>query len=171
MSYLVCIGWLWFTLARADAKLVHDDCRAAQAHILYFVFKNFVESMAGIESNSMISPPTKRVLRSVVSVFGLTQLLKNGADLLETGYLSPKQMNMLRNRQKLLLASIRGNAVGLVDAFGLLDYELNSALGRSDGDVYHSLLEMAQRSELNRTEEGPAWKSVLEPKMKARSRM
>lgn len=34
--------------------------------------------------------------------------------------------------------------VALVDAFGIEDYALNSALGRQDGDVYAALLEMAQ---------------------------
>jgi hypothetical protein len=34
--------------------------------------------------------------------------------------------------------------VALVDAFGLPDYLLHSALGRADGDVYAALLGMAQ---------------------------
>ena len=34
--------------------------------------------------------------------------------------------------------------MALVDAFGIEDYVLNSALGRQDGDVYTALLDMAQ---------------------------
>lgn len=46
---------------------------------------------------------------------------------------------------------------------------------RKDGDVYRSLLEVAQRSPFNDTEEGPAWKPVLEsrlnPKLRASSKL
>lgn len=46
---------------------------------------------------------------------------------------------------------------------------------RKDGDVYKSLLEVAQRSPFNDTEEGPAWKPVLEsrlnPKLRGSSRL
>ena len=46
---------------------------------------------------------------------------------------------------------------------------------RKDGDVYRSLLEVAQRSPFNDTEEGPAWKPVLEsrlnPKLRGNSRL
>ena len=59
-----------------------------------------------------------------------------------------------------------------MDAFGFTDYELNSALGRGDGDVYRALLEMAQGSPLNASEEGPAWEGVLRPVMqRARSKL
>ena len=79
-----------------------------------------------------------------------------------------EQAGALRRRQRSLLAALRPNAVALVDAFAFEDYTLNSALGRADGDVYRSLLEMAQGSPLNATEEGPAWHDVLKPVMHAR---
>lgn len=41
---------------------------------------------------------------------------------------------------------------------------------RKDGDVYRSLLEVAQRSPFNDTEEGPAWKPVLEARMNPKLR-
>lgn len=53
--------------------------------------------------------------------------------------------------------------MALVNGFGFEDYVLNSALGRYDGDVYRALLEATQFSKLNQTEEGPAWKEILEP--------
>ena len=46
---------------------------------------------------------------------------------------------------------------------------------RKDGDVYRSLLEAAKRSPFNDTEEGPAWKPVLEsrlnPKLRGSSKL
>lgn len=70
-----------------------------------------------------------------------------------------------RKQHRQLLASLRPEAVSLVDAFGWEDYALNSALGRADGDVYSALLSMAKTSPLNRTEAGPAWEDVLKPVM------
>lgn len=55
------------------------------------------------------------------------------AEFLSSGYLSPKQAELLRNRVHALLAEMRPQAVPLVDAWGLPDYLLNSALGRYDG--------------------------------------
>lgn len=76
-----------------------------------------------------------------------------------------EQAAALRARHRALLVELRPDAVALVDAFGYEDYTLNSAIGRYDGDVYQSLLEMAQASPLNATEEGPAWEGVLKPVM------
>lgn len=70
-----------------------------------------------------------------------------------------------RTQHRQLLASLRPEAVALVDAFGWEDYALNSALGRADGDVYSALLNMAKVSPLNKTEAGPAWDTVLKPVM------
>jgi acyl-CoA oxidase len=55
------------------------------------------------------------------------------AEFLSSGYLSPKQAELLRNRVHALLAELRPQAVSLVDAWGIPDYQLNSALGRYDG--------------------------------------
>eukprot|EP00983_Pelagomonas_calceolata_P062028 1147109-Pelagomonas_calceolata.AAC.1 len=43
-----------------------------------------------------------------------------------------------------IIALMGALQVALVDAFGIEDYVLNSALGRQDGDVYTALLDMAQ---------------------------
>ena len=60
----------------------------------------------------------------------------------------------------------------LISSYPISPPCLCSALGRYDGDVYKALLDMAQGSPLNATEEGPAWEQVLKPVMLAsRSRM
>jgi acyl-CoA oxidase len=76
------------------------------------------------------------------------------------------QAARVQQEQKALLEAIRPDAISLVDAWAFTDYELNSALGREDGDVYADLLRMAARSPLNATDEGPAWESVLKPTIK-----
>lgn len=72
------------------------------------------------------------------------------SEFLSSGYLSPKQHELLRNRVHELLAELRPQAVPLVDAWGCPDYLLNSALGRSDGDVYPALVRFGQGEPLNR---------------------
>jgi acyl-CoA oxidase len=55
------------------------------------------------------------------------------AEFLSSGYLQPKQAELLRGKVHHLLAELRPQAVPLVDAWGVPDYQLNSALGRYDG--------------------------------------
>ena len=49
---------------------------------------------------------------------------------------------MLQEQQHELLLELRPDAVALVDGFGFEDYQLDSCLGRSDGNVYHALLQV-----------------------------
>ena len=46
----------------------------------------------------------------------------------------------------------RPEAVALVDAFDISDVDLNSVLGRYDGNVYENLFEMAKKSPMNATQ-------------------
>jgi acyl-CoA oxidase len=115
-----------------------------------------------------VSPPAVAALGRLAALYGLTVLEQRALPELlgEPGYLSAAQLKSLRARSRGLLREVRPDAVALVDAFAFPDYQLNSALGREDGDVYSALLSMAQGSPLNATAEGPAWHGVLEPAMR-----
>jgi acyl-CoA oxidase len=118
-------------------------------------------------SSPPLSPATVAALRRLAALYGLTLLEQRALpELLEAGYLSRAQLSALRARSRHLLREVRPDAVALVDSFAFPDYQLNSALGREDGDVYRSLLAMAQGSPLNKTQEGPAWAEVLGPAMR-----
>jgi acyl-CoA oxidase len=149
-----------------------DSIRAAKAHGQLVLLRTFVDSVAEAERLGRLRGASVAVLRQLAALFGLTLLEAAAGDLLEAGYLGGQQAAALRAAQRAHLALLRPNAVALVDAFGLTDYELNSALGRGDGDVYRSLLEMARGSPLNESEEGPAWEGVLKPVMlRARAKL
>lgn len=75
------------------------------------------------------------------------------------------QANSVQQFRRQLLRDLRPNAISLVDSWAFTDYELNSALGKADGDVYNDLLNRAKLSPLNETDEGPAWESVIKPAM------
>lgn len=137
--------------------------QAAKAHTLLVLFLCNVESIAALNCSLAIN----LVLRKLSVLFALSQLESSGhlVPLLADGYLSASQVKSMKDKTRSLLKDLRRDSCALVDSFGLTDYELNSALGRYDGDVYRSLLEMAQGSPLNATPEGPGWESVLKPAM------
>ena len=62
------------------------------------------------------------------------------------GYLSRDQVEAVHEEILVLLHEVRPDAVALVDAFGLDDYYVNSALGAYDGDVYTRLYNWVQVS-------------------------
>jgi len=72
------------------------------------------------------------------------------SDFLVSGYLNSVQYKWARHCVAELIRTIRPDAVTLVDSFGFSDYQLNSALGRYDGNVYETLIEWASREPLNR---------------------
>jgi len=167
--------------SEANGKLVFDGVpwnnstvaviKCAAAHSWCTVLTYFLDALTEIQSNAKLPSATVSALNQCLSLFALTKIEQHAADLLESSYLTPSQIKMLRTQKNQLIKDLRPNAVALVDSFGYLDYELNSALGRADGDVYLGLLEMAHASPLNKTEEGPAWKTVLEPRMRPKAKM
>ena len=58
-------------------------------------------------------------------------------------------MRVLDQRIATLLSEIRPDAVPLVDAFGFLDLQLKSTLGRFDGNVYEAIYNEAKKNPLN----------------------
>ncbi|KAL3130658.1 hypothetical protein ABBQ38_008049 [Trebouxia sp. C0009 RCD-2024] len=152
-----------------------DMIRVAKAHSMLVLHQNFVDAVDKLQRAGSMSSQTVTVLQRLVSLFGLTAMLRDLGDFLEDDYASRQQASLIRQQQYALLRELRPDAVALVDSFGFEDYLLNSSLGRKDGDVYRSLLEVAQRSPFNDTEEGPAWKPVLEsrlnPKMRGSSKL
>ena len=81
------------------------------------------------------------------------------------------QAGEARQLRRRLIRDLRPDAISLVDAWAFTNYELNSAIGLQSGDVYSALLEAAQRSPLNRSDEGPAWEPVLKPAVRELQQM
>lgn len=145
--------------------------RVARAHSCLVVHQTLVESVDAAAASGLLSPPVLSVLHALTSLHCVTLLEEeySGA-LLEAGHVNAQQVEWLRGQKRALVRELRGDAVALVDSFGYEDYLLNSAIGRKDGDVYTALLEAAKASPLNATQEGPAWKPVLEPLLNPRVR-
>ncbi|OCH87691.1 acyl-CoA oxidase [Obba rivulosa] len=69
----------------------------------------------------------------------------------------------LRVAIKQLCQEILPEAIGLTDAFGFSDWELDSALGVFDGRVYEALYARAQTEPLNGTEVPEAYEADIKP--------
>jgi len=52
---------------------------------------------------------------------------------------------------------LRPDAVALVDSFGFDDEQLQSTLGRHDGNVYEAIYEAAKQNPLNQTGKMVGW--------------
>nr|AWK67839.1 ACOX [Dunaliella tertiolecta] len=161
---LVFEGPAWNNSTVAMIKLTRAHCMAE-------LHSNMLSSITALHSSGKVGGRELAVLQQLASLFALTHIEAHMGDYLEDGYFTGAQAASIRQRQNALLLELRPNAVALVDAFGIEDYVLNSALGRQDGDVYTALLDMAQGSPLNSSQEGPAWHTVLKPVMVKHSKM
>ncbi|KAJ1935323.1 Acyl-coenzyme A oxidase (Acyl-CoA oxidase), partial [Kickxella alabastrina] len=64
------------------------------------------------------------------------------------------QVSRVEELLAVVIEEVREQAVPLVDAFGMSDSRLNSALGRSDGKVYDNYLLWAMQDPLNTQDTG-----------------
>jgi len=69
----------------------------------------------------------------------------------------------LRTAISSLCRSLLPEAIGLTDAFDLSDWELDSALGVHDGDVYRALWNCAQEEPLNRHQVVEGYAEYIKP--------
>ncbi|GAA5866348.1 hypothetical protein JCM1840_004092 [Sporobolomyces johnsonii] len=131
-------------------SLLIDIFRCSTAHSQYYLVYNFAQAILH-DAALKAQPAVHRVMTTCFELFACYTMDAEASEFLSSGYLSPKQHELLRNRVHALLAELRPQAVPLVDAWACPDYLLNSALGRSDGDVYPALVRFAQNEPLNRT--------------------
>lgn len=102
------------------------------AHAQYYLVRNFSEAL--LDDPSLSSQPSLlTLLTTVFELFCTYTMDVEASEFLSSGYLQPKQHEIVRNRLQELLAEFRPDAVAAVDAWGIPDYSVNSALGNYDG--------------------------------------
>ncbi|KAJ3063183.1 hypothetical protein HDU98_000971 [Podochytrium sp. JEL0797] len=119
----------------------------SKAHCQYILLKNFVA--AAYHDKRAIKAQVSAPLGTLCVLFGLATMEQELSEFVEDGFVSRVQTVWMRSAVKKALAAVRPDAVALVDAWGIPDYVLNSALGRHDGKVYESMFEMALKEPLN----------------------
>ncbi|NP_001084533.1 acyl-CoA oxidase 2, branched chain L homeolog [Xenopus laevis] len=120
--------------------------KASIAHSHYIIVKLFADVTGSLSS----SPEIKKLLKSLCDLHALHGIFTSSGDFLQDGHLSGHQLEMVTEAYLSLLTLIRRDAVLLVDAFDYADQQLLSALGSYDGNVYHNLLECAQKNPDNK---------------------
>lgn len=139
--------------------------RISKAHCQFILIRNF---FVALQNDALLTQQesTHRVLCLVAYLFALHMMEKELSEFFVAGYLSSEQSQMLKKEVVELLGQIRVNAVSLVDAFALPDYYLHSALGRYDGKVYESMIEMAEREPLNHSVVIDVYEEYIQPLVK-----
>ncbi|XP_022126113.2 probable peroxisomal acyl-coenzyme A oxidase 1 [Pieris rapae] len=120
---------------------------AAEAHCRAVLLKVYHQEAKRLTADASLN--LQKVIDQLVQLYIIFWSLEKTGDLLRYTSISEKDIDELQNRYDDLLASIRPNAVGLVDAFDIRDEILQSTLGAYDGRVYERLMEEALKTPLN----------------------
>lgn len=128
---------------------------AAERHCTFFMMLGLANACARAED-----PNVKAVLTAVARLYGLSQLTETGG---WAGVASAEALQAADVQIAEVLAVLRPNAVALVDALDIPDRVLNSALGRSDGNVYEAIYEHARDSPMNEMAPFKGYTKTLRP--------
>lgn len=115
----------------------------------------------------MTDGPNKSALSSLCCLYGLTMMHDYLGEFREKDFLSSTQAEKISVAIKELLLEVRKNAVLLTDAWDITDFELNSTIGRYDGDMYRALVKRAAQEPLNQSEVADAYYSDLQTLIKS----
>ncbi|KAF4125524.1 acyl-CoA oxidase [Geosmithia morbida] len=136
-------------------SLLVDFYRLSTAHAQYMVVKSFYGALVD-PSQSSLDRQTTTVLQQLFRLFALHTLEREATEFFSSGATTTRQIQLARKAIMKLLGDIRPHAIRLVDAWSFPDWQLDSSLGREDGNVYEDLFHRA--SELN-----PLNKVVFDP--------
>ncbi|XP_059058432.1 probable peroxisomal acyl-coenzyme A oxidase 1 [Achroia grisella] len=139
---------------------------AAEAHCRAVICSTYYNETIRLTASS--STNVKAVMEQLCTLYLLYWSLERTGELLRYTSLSENDLFGLQQRYEKLLALIRPNAVGLVDAFDLRDEILNSTLGAYDGRVYERLMEEALKSPLNAEPVNSSFHKYIKPFMQGK---
>ncbi|XP_063394821.1 probable peroxisomal acyl-coenzyme A oxidase 1 isoform X1 [Cydia fagiglandana] len=139
---------------------------AAEAHCRVIITSTFHDEIKKLDSS--VPAEVRLVLQQLVELYALYWALEKLNDLLLYTSISSHDVDELQYWYEELLAKIRPNAVGLVDAFDIIDGILQSTLGAYDGRVYERLMEEALRSPLNAEPVNQSFHTHLKPFMQGK---
>ncbi|KAJ2493662.1 hypothetical protein IWW37_000293 [Coemansia sp. RSA 2050] len=123
-----------------------DVQRLCDAHSDFIVASYFRQHLDTLDPQSPLLPH----LEKLATLLFLYTLEQHSSDLFRLPKpFTPEMVAMVESSLARAIEEVREQAVPLVDAFGISDFRLNSALGRSDGKVYDSYLEWAMEDPLN----------------------
>ncbi|KAG2782113.1 Peroxisomal acyl-coenzyme A oxidase 1 [Phytophthora cactorum] len=127
-------------------------------HAELMLLKSFISGVYSLPAGK-----TKVAVAQLCQLFGASLLVKGLGDFRQDDYFSSNQGEMVHQQLQKLLSPVRRNAVRLTDAWDFSDFELNSTIGRYDGDIYRALVEQTKREPLNASEMVDEYDKYLRP--------
>lgn len=138
-------------------SLLVDFYRLSSAHAQYMVVKNFYGALSSSSLQSQLPAETKKILRTLFRLYALHTLEKESSEFFQSSAVTIKQIQLARTKSvPQLMAEVRPHAVRLVDSWKFPDWQLDSSLGRYDGDVYADMFKRA-------SEDNPLNSVVFDP--------
>ncbi|RLN66868.1 hypothetical protein BBJ28_00015299 [Nothophytophthora sp. Chile5] len=132
--------------------------RASTAHAELMLLDAFVRGVTNLPAG-----PEQRAVANLCALFGAWLITKSLGDFRQHDYLSSEQAELVRAQVVRLLPIVRKNCVLLTDAWDFSDFELNSTIGRYDGDIYRALVRRAADEPLNKTQVPEGYELYLKP--------
>ncbi|KAL9108788.1 MAG: hypothetical protein Q9227_006445 [Pyrenula ochraceoflavens] len=133
---------------RSWNSLLVDFWRLSTAHSQYLVIKNFYTALQSPETNKSLDNDTLELLRKLYRLYSLHVLEREASEFFTSGACTVRQIQLARTKAVMqLLEEIRPHAVRLVDVWKFPDWQLDSSLGRYDGECYTDMFYRA--SQLN----------------------
>ncbi|KAI6784847.1 acyl-CoA oxidase [Emericellopsis cladophorae] len=137
-------------------SLLVDFHRLSTAHAQYMVVKSFYDALAAESAPGSLDRQTTGVLHKLFRLFALHTLEREASEFFSSSATTVRQIQLSRKAVMKLLEDVRPHAVRLADSWSFPDWQLDSSLGRYDGNVYEDMFHRA--SELN-----PLNKVVFDP--------
>jgi acyl-CoA oxidase len=131
--------------------------RLSRAHSQYIVVKNFYETLQHQQQSAELNPETQTVLYKLFRLYALHTLESEAAEFFQSAACTVRQIQLARTTAVMkLLEEVRPHAIRLVDSWDFPDYQLDSSLGRFDGNVYEDMFyRAAELNPLNRVTVDP----------------
>jgi acyl-CoA oxidase len=129
-------------------SLLVDFWRLSTAHSQYLVVKNFYEALQSESLKYELDHATITLMHKLFRLYALNTLEKEASEFYSSAAVTVRQIQLARTKSVMkLLEEVRPHALSLVDAWNFPDWQLDSSLGRKDGNVYEDMFHRA--SELN----------------------
>jgi acyl-CoA oxidase len=136
--------------------------KAAQCHSSYVMAFNNLEA---IDNNCKVDHPA--IYTVMLDLLHLQLLMQMREELADWICVLPRPFeggedvaDAILQKINRVLAKIRPDAVGLADSFGYDDHQLQSTLGRYDGNVYEAIYDEAKKCPLNATPKMVGWEKL-----------
>lgn len=117
-------------------SLLVDFWRLSTAHSQYIIVKNFYDALSSPAVSGSLDQDTVGLLHSLFRLYALHTLESEASEFYTSSAVTVRQIQLARTKAVMnLLEEVRPHAVKLVDAWNFPDWQLDSSLGRYDGNV------------------------------------